>query len=173
MSTHRSLAMPFKNAIACPRSARRSAPRTDPNESRACCNPVREMVEQVGHRVVRTMRGDEVVAQKRSPPIALAAGDQDGLAPFVAEPIERSLDCQIGAPLSLRARGSASTSAHHSSPVGSCGCAHDRRSTASRACTIATTRFAMSGRAESSKTKFGEVAVICPFTAGVSITKGY
>jgi hypothetical protein len=36
-----------------------------------------------------------------------------------------------------------------------------------------TTRFAMSGRAESSKTKFGEVAVPCPFTAGVSITKGY
>jgi hypothetical protein len=31
------------------------------------------------------------------------------------------------------ARGSASTSAHQSSPVGSCGCDHDRRPTASRA----------------------------------------
>jgi len=27
--------------------------------------------------------------------------------------------------------------------------------------------------AESNKTKFGEVAIICPFTAGVCITKGY
>ena len=44
------------------------------------------------------------------------------------------------------ARGSASTSAHQSSPVDSCGCDHDRRSTASRACSIATRRCAMSGR---------------------------
>jgi hypothetical protein len=47
-----------------------------------------EMVEQVGHRVVRTMRGDEVVARKRSPPITLAARDKDGPAPFVGESIE-------------------------------------------------------------------------------------
>jgi hypothetical protein len=39
---------------------------------------------------------------------------------------------------------------------------HDRCLTASRACRIATTRFAMSGRVESSRTRFGEVAVICP-----------
>src|SRR5215471_12580217 len=32
-----------------------------------------EMVEQVGHRVVGTVRGDEIVARKCSPPIALAA----------------------------------------------------------------------------------------------------
>jgi hypothetical protein len=62
----------------------------------------------------------------------------------------------------FRARGSASTSAHHSSPVGSCGCDHERRPTASQACSIATTSFAMLGRVESSRTKFGEVAVICP-----------
>lgn len=43
-----------------------------------------EMVEQVGHRVVGTVRGDEVVAGKRGPPIALAASDEDGLALFVS-----------------------------------------------------------------------------------------
>jgi len=32
-----------------------------------------EMVEQVGHRIVRTMSGDQFVARKRGPPIALAA----------------------------------------------------------------------------------------------------
>jgi len=31
------------------------------------------------------MRGDQVVARKRSPPIALAARDKDDLAPFVGE----------------------------------------------------------------------------------------
>jgi len=45
------------------------------------------------------MRGDEVVARKRRPPIALAARNEDGLARLIGEPIERSLDCQIGAPL--------------------------------------------------------------------------
>ena len=59
------------------------------------------MVEQVGHRVVRTMRGDQVVARKCRPPIALTARDKYGLALFVGEPIERLLDCQIGALLSL------------------------------------------------------------------------
>ena len=47
------------------------------------------------------MRGDQVIARKRSPPIALAARDKYDLAPFVGEPIERLLDCEIGAPLSL------------------------------------------------------------------------
>src|SRR5207253_2397336 len=56
-----------------------------------------------------------------------------------------------------RARGSASTSAHHSSPVGSCGCDHDRRSTASRACSIAAIRLAMSASEESSRVKFGGI----------------
>ena len=51
-----------------------------------------EMVEQVGHRVVRTMRGDQVVARKCRPPIALAASDKYGLALFVGESIERLLD---------------------------------------------------------------------------------
>src|SRR5262249_50422790 len=60
-----------------------------------------EMVEQVGHRIVRTMRGDQIVARKRGPPLALAARDEDGLAPFIGEPIERSLDGEISAPLSL------------------------------------------------------------------------
>src|SRR5215467_15597882 len=60
-----------------------------------------EMVEQVGHRVVRTMRGDQVVERKRSPPITLAARDKYDLALFVGKPIERSLDGEIGASLSL------------------------------------------------------------------------
>src|SRR5262249_10650485 len=46
------------------------------------------------------MRGDEVIARKCSPPIALGARHKYGLAPFVGEPIERLLDCEIGAPLS-------------------------------------------------------------------------
>jgi hypothetical protein len=41
-----------------------------------------------GHRVLRAMRGDQLVAQKRSPPIALAARDKYGLALFIGEPIE-------------------------------------------------------------------------------------
>ena len=51
-----------------------------------------ELVEQVGHRMVRTMRGDQVVARKRGAPIALAACHKDGLALFIGEPIERLLD---------------------------------------------------------------------------------
>jgi len=42
--------------------------------------------------MVRTMRGDQVVARKRGAPIALAARHKDGLALFVGEPIERLLD---------------------------------------------------------------------------------
>jgi hypothetical protein len=52
------------------------------------------------------------------------------------------------------ARGSARTSAHQSSPVGSCGGDHDRRPTASRACSMAVSRCAISGRPVSSSTKF-------------------
>src|SRR5262249_47153721 len=37
-----------------------------------------EMVEKVGHRMVRTMRGDEVIARKRSAPVAFAACHEDG-----------------------------------------------------------------------------------------------
>jgi pimeloyl-ACP methyl ester carboxylesterase len=59
----------------------------------------------------------------------------------------------------LRARGSASTSAHHSSVVGSRGCDHDRRSTASRACSMAVTSRATSDKVESSRRKFGFMAV--------------
>jgi len=51
-----------------------------------------EMVEQVGHLVARTMRGDEVVARKRGAPIALAARHKDDVALFIGETIERSLD---------------------------------------------------------------------------------
>jgi hypothetical protein len=59
---------------------------------------------------------------------------------------------------SMRARGSASTSAHHASPVGSCGCNHERRSTASRAWSIARNRVAISGNVQSSRTKFAKCA---------------
>jgi hypothetical protein len=44
------------------------------------------------------MSGDQFVARKRCPPIALAARDKYDLALFVSEPIERSPD---GAPRSL------------------------------------------------------------------------
>ena len=47
------------------------------------------------------MGGDQFVARKRGAPIALAACDKDDLALFVGEPIERLLDGEIGAPLSL------------------------------------------------------------------------
>src|SRR5215510_8178852 len=47
------------------------------------------------------MRGDEVVARKRGPPLAFAARDKDDLALLIGEPIERLLDGEIGAPLSL------------------------------------------------------------------------
>src|SRR5262249_30499807 len=63
----------------------------------------------------------------------------------------------------LRARGSASTSVHHSSLVGSCGCDHDRRSTASRACTMAVTSFATSGRLASNRMQFGGTLLLSWF----------
>src|SRR5260221_14442565 len=47
------------------------------------------------------MSGDQFVARKRGPPLALAARDKDDLALFVGEPIERLLDGEIGAPLTL------------------------------------------------------------------------
>jgi hypothetical protein len=77
---------------SCPRLARHSAPRNGPNASRACCKSARRVVEQVRHRAVRTMSGDQFVARKRSPPIAPAARDKYGLALFIGEPVERLLD---------------------------------------------------------------------------------
>src|SRR6266571_2355321 len=47
------------------------------------------------------MSGDQFIARKRSPPIALAARHKYDLAFFVGEPVERSLDGELGAPLSL------------------------------------------------------------------------
>ena len=44
-----------------------------------------EVVEQVGHKVACTVRGDEVVARKRSPPVALGACHKYGLALLVLE----------------------------------------------------------------------------------------
>src|SRR5262249_24467438 len=69
----------------------------------------------------------------------------------------------------LRARGSASTSAHHSSLVGSCGCHQDRRSTASRACTMAATSLATSGRVVSSRTKFGGMRIMTQSAASKAL----
>jgi hypothetical protein len=51
-----------------------------------------EMVEEIWHRVVGTVRGDEVVAGKCSAPITFAARYKDDLALFIREPIERLLD---------------------------------------------------------------------------------
>jgi hypothetical protein len=50
------------------------------------------MVEEIWHRVVGTVRGDEVVAGKCSAPITFAARYKDDLALFIREPIERLLD---------------------------------------------------------------------------------
>jgi hypothetical protein len=47
------------------------------------------------------MSGDQFVARKRTPPIALAARDKYDLTLFVGEPKERSLDGEIGAQLAL------------------------------------------------------------------------
>jgi hypothetical protein len=60
-----------------------------------------EAVEQTGHRLVRTMRGDKVVALKRGSPITFAAPDKYDLALFVGRPIVRSLDGEIGGPAAL------------------------------------------------------------------------
>jgi hypothetical protein len=99
MSTHPNPAVLFKKAIVCPRSARRSERRSDPNESRASDSPVQlrtarcsEAVEQIGDRMVRSMRGDQVVARKGGPPLALTARHKDGLALFIGESIECLLD---------------------------------------------------------------------------------
>src|SRR5262249_8747975 len=64
---------------------------------------------------------------------------------------------------------SASTSAHHSSLVGSCGCHQDRRSTASRACTMAATSLATSGRVVSSRTKFGGMRIMTQSAASKAL----
>src|SRR6516162_2959478 len=104
------------------------------------------------------MQGDEVVAQKRSPPLALAACDEDGFTRLVGERIESTLHREVtGAPLSPTRTRIGQDIGPHSSPVGSCGCAHERRSTASRACTMAATSLATSGRVASSRTKFGKL----------------
>src|SRR6516165_6045939 len=101
------------------------------------------------------MQGDEVVAQKRSPPLALAACDEDGFTRLVGERIKSTLHREVtGAPLSPTRTRIGQDIGPHSSPVGSCGCAHDRRSTASRACTMAATSLATSGRDTSSRAKF-------------------
>src|SRR6516162_10064486 len=54
----------------------------------------------------------------------------------------------------VRARGSASMSAHHASPVDSCKCDHARRPAASCAWTMAVINLATSGRDTSSRAKF-------------------
>ena len=43
-----------------------------------------EMVEQIGYRVIGTVRGDEISTLKRCLPIALVAGDKDDAAGLVA-----------------------------------------------------------------------------------------
>src|SRR5262249_5448636 len=51
-----------------------------------------ERVEKVGTAAVRPRRGDRVVARNRGAPVAFAACDEDVLAFFIGEPIERLLD---------------------------------------------------------------------------------
>jgi hypothetical protein len=94
-------------------------------------------------------------------PFAFAAGHEDRHSRLVGKPIEGARSTATSLlRRRIRARGSASTSAHHSSVVGSCGCDQERLSTASRACTMAATNFPTSGRLPSRMTKFGVGRVI-------------
>jgi hypothetical protein len=82
---------------------------------------------------------------------------------FIGEPIERLLDGEIGAPLSL---ASARICKHVGPPFfagGLLGCAHDRCSTASRACNIALMSLGTSGRLGSRNAKFGLISDAVPF----------
>ena len=127
-----------------------------------------KVFKQTRHRAGSAVLGDQLVATEGGLPFALAAGDEDHFARLVGQPVERALDRhRAAAPFRVRARGSASTSAHHSSVVGSCGCDQERLSTASRACTMAITSLATSGRVASSRTKFGK-----PYTSFVNIVSG-
>ena len=101
------------------------------------------------------MESNQLVATKGSPPVAFAARNENDWAQLVREPIESCLMALSVRQFRFLARGSARTSAHQSSPVGSCGGDHDRRPTASRACSMAVSRCAISGRPVSSSTKFG------------------
>ena len=108
------------------------------------------------------MGGDQFVARKRGPPIALAASDKYDLALFVGKPIVRSLDGEIGAPLALaRAR----VREHIGPPFFARGLLRVRPGTV----LDGITRLYHGGDQPrdlrplaSSKAKFSEVAVICP-----------
>jgi hypothetical protein len=63
-------------------------------------------------------------------------------------------------PRHMRARGSAKTSAHQCSLVGSCEVDHGRVATTSRIRSIASIRIAISGRLGSSRVKFGTGLVL-------------
>jgi hypothetical protein len=65
-----------------------------------------------------------------------------------------------------RARGSARTSAHQFSDEDSCGCDHDRRLTASWACSIAAISRETSGRLVSSREKLVAICASSPQRQG-------
>ena len=78
-------------------------------------------MEEVRHCAIGTVQGGEFVAAVRCLPIALGAGYQDGCAWFVPQPVDVRSATAVAASACRRARGSASTSAHHSSPAYSNG----------------------------------------------------
>src|SRR5262249_20134918 len=119
-----------------------------------------EVVKQARHRTAGPVCREQLVATEGGFPFALAAGDKNGCARLVGKPVERALDCYLAAASLPGSR--ARIGQHvgpHSSVVGSCGCGQERLSTASRACSIAPTKLAISRLLESSKTKFGLLPV--------------
>ena len=57
-----------------------------------------EAFKQAGHRTVRPMCGDQLVAPEGGLPFTLAAGHEDGLARLVGEPIDGLLGRQVARP---------------------------------------------------------------------------
>jgi hypothetical protein len=86
------------------------------------------------------MESNQLVAIKGSPPVALAARNENDWAQLVRELIGVLPHGLVGAPISFSGSWVSQESAHQSSPVGSCGCDHDRRPTASRAWSMAVSR---------------------------------
>jgi hypothetical protein len=96
------------------------------------------------------VRGDQLVAGERSTPLALVARHQDDRARLVGERVVAPARRAV-APLAM------ACSWIRKDVTGSAGCDQDRRSTASRARSIAKMRLATSELLESSRTKFGDM----------------
>ena len=115
--------------------------------------------EQVRHRAIRAVCRNQFVPAECCPPITFAARDKDDRARFVSQPVERLLDLEVTTVAAFLLRSTQARVREHVGPprltrrlLGMC---QERRLTASRACTIAVTNLATSGRLTSSTVKFG------------------